>query len=344
MIVVLFGWKRRSPPTIAPAERLASAMRAGVRYTLHAPTFQAVVIRTFAFIFFGSALWALLPLLARHELDLTATGYGLMLGCLGLGAIAGALVLPWFRTKLAVDRIMILATLVWAALLFAFAFVRVVPVLYFLMLVGGMAWISLVASFNVAAQIAVPSWVRGRTLAVYMLSFQGGMAAGSAAWGVLAEHTGPEWALLVAAFGLLASLPVALRYQLPVDEGPDLSASMHWPDPTVVVAPNPEVGPVLVTVEYRVGSERTAEFVAAMEALETIRRRDGAFRWGLYHDIAEPDRWVETFLVESWGEHLRQHERITVDDRAVEERVRSTLLDERAPIVSHLIWWTAGEA
>src|SRR4029077_3927615 len=117
--------------------------------------------------------------------------------------------------------------------------------------------------------------------------------------------------------------------------------SMHWPIPLIACEPNLEHGPVLIQVEYRVDPERTTHFVAAMEALEIIRRRDGAFRWGLFRDIAQPDRWVETFLVESWAEHLRQHERVTVEDRAIEERVRSLLKQESPPVVAHLIWGMA---
>ena len=177
-----------------------------------------------------------------------------------------------------------------AGVIVALAFVRIVPVVYALMLVGGMAWISLIASFNVAAHTAVPSWVRGRSLAVYMLAFQGGMAAGSAAWGVLADHTTIEWALVAAAIGLMVALLAALRYRLPVGEGPDLTPSMHWPSPIVADEPDSEHGPVLITVEYRVDAARSAEFMAALKELETTRRRDGAFRWGLYRDIAEPDR------------------------------------------------------
>ena len=261
VIVCLYCWNRESSTSIAPLGRMLTAMRAGVRYARHAPTFRAVMIRTLAFIFFGSALWALLPIIARRELELTSIGYGLMLGCLGLGAIAGALVLPWIRQRLNIEVIAVLATLIWGGIIIAIAFVRIVPVIYGLMLVGGMAWISLIASFNVAAQTAVPSWVRGRSLAVYMLAFQGGMAAGSAAWGVLADCTTMEWALVAAAIGLLVALPAALRYRLPVGEGPDLTPSRHWPDPIIAHEPRPEHGPVLITVEYRIDAQNKAEFV-----------------------------------------------------------------------------------
>jgi len=316
VISALYRWQRRAPATIAPGERLLTAMRAGLRYAIHAPTFHAVLVRTVAVTFFGSALWGLLPVVARRDLGLSSIGYGTMLGGLGVGAIAGALVLPRLRQRIPVDLLTALATLSWALVMIALAVVRVVPVVYALMLAGGMAWIILIASFNVAAQIAVPSWVRGRSLAVYMVAFQGGIAAGSATWGTVANHASVQTALIVAALGLVLGLAAILRYRLPAGEGPNLAPSLNWPIPVVAGELDPEEGPVLVQVEYRVEPNRSAEFASLMETLKTIRRRDGAFRWGLFHDVAQPDRWLEVFLVESWSEHLRQHERHTVEDRA----------------------------
>jgi hypothetical protein len=228
--------------------------------------------------------------------------------------------------------------LVWAAIVAIVAFVRFVPIVYGLMLIGGVAWISLVATFNSSAQTAVPSWVRGRSLGVYMLAFQGSIAAGSAFWGLIADHTSIEWALSAAASGMTVALLAALRFPLPAGEGPDLTPSLHWPSPIIADEPDPEYGPALITVEYSVEPNRAAEFAAAVEKLEGSRRRDGAFRWGIFRDIADPARWVETFLVESWAEHLRQHERVTNDDRAIEDNVRALLKKGTTPTVAHLIW------
>jgi MFS family permease len=338
VILALYRWPRQAPSTVAPAERLVAAMRAGLRYTKHAPVFRAVLIRTVCFVFSGSVLLALLPTLARHELDLDSFEYGVLLGSLGVGAIAGAIALPALRRRMSTDVLTTLATVLWAGVIIAFAFVRVLPALIGFMLIGGTAWIILIASFNVAAQTAVPSWVRGRSLAIYMVAFQGGMAAGSATWGTIASCAGLEWAFVSAAIGLVLGLLAALRYRLPSGAGPDLTPSMHWPVPLMVCEPDLEHGPVLIQVEYRVDPERSTQFVAAMDALEIVRRRDGAYRWGLFRDIAQPDRWVETFLVESWAEHLRQHERATVEDQAIEERVRACLTTGIPPAVSHLIW------
>src|SRR5207244_3776567 len=132
-----------------------------------------------------------------------------------------------------------------------------------------------------------------------------------------ASHAGLEWAFVCAAIGLVIALSAALRYHLPTGDGPDLTPSMHWPVPLAACETNPDQGPVLVHVEYRMDPAQTTSFLAAMESLEVVRRRDGAYRWGLFRDIAQPDRWVEIFLVESWSEHLHQHERITVQDREI---------------------------
>ena len=133
--------------------------------------------------------------------------------------------------------------------------------------------------------------------------------------------------------GLLASF----RYRLIRLEDLSLTPWVHWPEPVVVVEPKPDDGPVLVTVEYRIDPNRVQEFRRAMRDMRRVRRRDGAFRWGLYGDTSDPSRFVETYLVESWAEHLRQHTRITEADRKIEERAFAFHLDSGAPEATHLI-------
>ncbi len=338
VVVAVYRWRRPTTAGAYPGERLAGAMRAGWRYARHAAPLRAVLVRTAAFIVPGSAVWALLPVVGRRELGLTALQYGVLLGCLGAGAVGGAVVLPRVRRWLSEDALVAAATVLWAGVAVALAHVRVYGVLCAVMAIGGVGWIALMSSLNAAAQTALPGWVRARGLAFYLLVFQGGMALGSVIWGVTAERAGTPTALLVAAGGLTAGLLTMIRYPLKEVGGLDLAASLHWPVPAVAVEPRGEDGPVLVLVEYRVDPAEAAEFVVAAEALEVVRRRDGAFRWGLFRDLADPGRWVETFLVESWAEHLRQHERHTVEDRAVEDRVRAFHRGDGPPAVSHLIW------
>jgi len=205
------------------------------------------------------------------------------------------------------------------------------------MLIGGIGWIACMSSFNTVAQAVAPAWARGRVLALFTLVLLGGLAVGSAAWGIVASRINLGYALDIAAAGLLLGLVVRFRYRLIGSEELVLTPWVHWPEPVSVVEPEPDRGPVLVTLEYRIDPERAREFRRAMREIRRIRRRDGAFRWGLYSDPATPGRFVETYLVESWGEHLRQHTRVTEADRKIEELVLSFNLDEGLPLTKHLI-------
>jgi hypothetical protein len=201
---------------------------------------------------------------------------------------------------------------------------------------AGLAWLAILTSFNVATQTAVPRWVRARALAVYLLVFQGGLAVGSALWGVAAGRLGERTALLVAAASFGLGMAAALRWRLQGIGALDLTPSVR-PEPVTVVEPDPEDGPVLVLIRYRIDPARAEEFATAMRAMRRVRRRDGAYRWGVFEDVADPGCFVETYVVRSWAEHLRQHERFTAEDLAVRDRLRSFHVGEDPPAVSHFI-------
>jgi quinol monooxygenase YgiN len=95
-------------------------------------------------------------------------------------------------------------------------------------------------------------------------------------------------------------------------------------------------GPVLVTIEYSVLLENEAEFIKAIRQYARTRRRDGAYQWGIYRDTEAANRFVEIFLVHSWAEHLRQHERQTKADREMQKLVSSYVAGE--PKVRHLLY------
>jgi MFS family permease len=336
VMLVLFRWQPTLEASPLPAERVLGAVRTGLRYVRYAPALPAVLVRAGLFILCASALWALLPIVARNRLGLGAGGYGILLGCLGAGAVAGAVFLPGIRSRTTLDGLIAGATLIFAAVSAALAYAPAFVLLCAAMLAGGGAWMAVMSSLNVAAQTAAPAWVRARALGAYLLVFQGGFAAGSALWGGVAARFGEPTALIAAALGLVAGLAAGRRYPLAGEEL-DLTPSAHWAEPIVAREPEPEDGPVLVTVEYWIPPERAPEFVRAMRAVGRLRRRDGAMRWGLFYDVAQPRRFVETFLVESWAEHLRQHERVTAADQAVEERARAFHNGDAPPIVSHLV-------
>ena len=311
VIFVIYRWQRESRASRLPAEHVIGAIRAGIRYVRHAPAFQVVLVRSGVFILCGAAPWALLPLVARDQLGLGAVGYGVLLGCLGIGAILGSAFLPKLKEKLSLDALVVAAIVLFGGTTLVLAYARDVYLVGAAMVAGGVAWIALMASFNAAAQKTAPEWVRGRALAVYLLVFQGGTAAGSVFWGAVATSVGIPTSLLLAAFGIVAGLVMAKRYRLASGEKVDLTPSLHWPEPHVVVEPKPAQGPVLVFVEYLIEAKHEDDFIKAMRELRQERLRDGAMRWGLFGDPAHPRRYIETFLVESWLEHMRQHERVT---------------------------------
>jgi MFS family permease len=337
VMLVIYRWRPAARENSLPPETVRGAVQAGLRYARFAPTLHAVLIRTGVFILAGSALWSLLPVVANHELGLSATGYGVLLGSLGLGAVLGAVFRPRIGDKLSLDQQVAASTVIFAGGILALAYVHNLWLLNAALLAVGVAWLVLTSSLNVAAQTTSPGWVTARALGVYLLVFQGGMAAGSAAWGALASRVGNPTALLVAAVALVVGLAIALRWPLKTGQDLDLTPAEPWPTPEVVSEPHPEEGPVMVTAEYCVPEAHADAFVRVMTELGPLRRRDGATNWELFRDPANPERFVEMFIVPSWAEHLRQHERMTVADRETEERALAFHQDDHPVVVSHLV-------
>lgn len=337
VLIVLVAWKRAPAANSLPAEHFFSALRAGYRYARHSPTMRLVLVRTMGFFLFGSALWAMLPLIGRRELGLDATGYGGLLGCMGAGAVVGALLLKRLRQKLASNTISIWATLLFATATLALALASNGWFAGAVMFVAGLAWIGMLTSLNVAAQMASPGWVKARALAVYLLVFQGAMTGGSIIWGTLASRSSVASALTIAAGGLTLTILLALRWRLPKDVATDLAPSNHWAEPVVTIPLADDRGPVLVEIEYRIAPEQQADFVTALRRFQAVRQRDGAIRWDIWEDVADPGRVVEGFIVESWIEHQRQHARVTNTDALDQELLNAFHIGGHPPIVRHLL-------
>jgi MFS family permease len=193
------------------------------------------------------------------------------------------------------------------------------------------------SSLNVAIQTLLPSWVRARGLSVYMLVFFGGLTGGSALWGGLAERWGSSWALTASAAGIVLGLAATFRLRLPLGEGLNLAPSRQWPAPIVRSDLEPERGPVLVMVRFEIAPERAEEFRLVMAERRRIRLRDGALEWGLFADSATDGRYTEIFLVKSWLEHLRQHERLTESDFEIDRAAHAFHRGPEPPAVEHLI-------
>jgi len=320
---VLWRWRRQPSAAVLPAERLASAMRAGVRYVRHAPALRSVIVRTPAFVAFASALWALLPVVVKTSLGRGAVSYGVLVGSLGLGGLIGAALLPGWRKRWSTDAITAVATLLFAIGCAALAWVSNFSLLAAAMVIAGVGWLTTISSLLLAAQRGAAGWVRGRALAISTLALFGSLATGAVLWGVVANRFGVAWALTAAAGGIVLGLALIPRFRLAAAEALDLEPSRNWPDPVVAEELADDAGPVLVMVEYTIEPAQRAAFAAAARnLLRPMRRRDGAVFWELFVDSANPQRCVECWLVESWAEHLRQHERTTRADREVQVRVR----------------------
>ncbi|WJD50140.1 MFS transporter [Enterobacter sp. PGRG2] len=333
---VLYVWKAQPNVQRLPPEHFFPAVRAGVRYVHAAPVLRNVLVRTVAFFVFGSAGWALLPLVARRELGLGPGGYGIMLGCIGVGAVCGALLLPRMRKRFNPDQLMVLASVMFAVTMLALAFVRHFWLLNAFEFFTGFAWIAVLSTLNLGAQRSAAKWVKARALAVYLTVFFGSMTAGSALWGQLASQFSIPFSLCVATAGMLLASATVLRWRL--DQDPDLNLDLSAINEA---APELEIrhdrGPVMVSYHYLVSPQSAHDFVVCMQDMRRVRRRGGALNWAIYEDILQPGIFVETFVVGSWMEHLRQRERYTMNDKKIQNRVLGFHQGSDLPEVRYLI-------
>lgn len=336
VIAALLWWKRPPAPDTGLREHFLGAFRAGLRYARESRELHVVLLRAAVFFALASPVWALLPLVARQTPGGSAGFYGLMLGGVGAGAIVGAVLLPALRRHLGADGLVLSASLIAALVMLALGLVPPRWLAVLLMLLLGTGWIIALTTLNGVAQGVLPNWVRGRGLAVYLTVFNGAMAGGSLAWGLVAQQLGVPTALFIGA-GALALAALGLhRVRLPRGDT-ELTPSNHWPEPLVDTPVDHERGPVMVQVEYRIREADRAAFLRALDDLARQRRRDGAYAWGITEDMHAPERLVEWFLVESWGEHLRQHQRVSVADARQQAEVNRFHQGPGQPLVQHFV-------
>jgi MFS family permease len=341
VIVVVARWKRPVHPRTTPAETLEGATIAAVRYVRNAPVTRAVMLRAGVVMFCASAPFALLPTVA-HTISPSAIGYGVLLGAFGVGAVNGAVVMQRARARWSNEAVVSAAIAILGVMTAAIPNIHTLTGLIVVMVISGGAWITFISLANALVQTLAPDWVRARVLAIFMLITQGGLAGGSVVWGTIGSRVSVDVALILSGIATVATTALGLVARLP-DNVADVSPWNHWRMPALVqnAAPGPDDGPVLVTIEYRVAPAQVGAFLDSMERYGRVRRRDGASRWGIFRDVEQSDRYVESFLVTSWAEHLRQHERLTRADRAIEQEVRSHAQED--PIVRHLIYAEPGD-
>ncbi|MGQ3069450.1 MAG: MFS transporter [Ferrovibrionaceae bacterium] len=336
VVAALLWWRRPAATDDALSESFFGAFRAGLRYARASRELHVVLLRTAVFFAFGSAIWALLPLVARNLIGGDAGFYGMLLGLVGIGAILGALVMPRLRGRVGPDGLLLGASLIAAAVMGALSLAPPKWLAMLLMLPLGAGWIAALTTLNGTAQAILPGWVRGRALAIYLTVFNGAMAGGSLGWGLLAQEIGVPATLMAGAAGLALVALALFRIALPTGES-DLQPSNHWPEPLVADPVENDRGPVLILIEYRIDPANRTAFLKALHRLSTARRRDGAYGWGVTEDAAEPRRIVEWFMVESWGEHMRQHRRALGADADIQREVAQYHEGPDKPAVSHLL-------
>jgi MFS family permease len=320
VVLVAWRWRRVRPLVAMPPEHVLGAVRAGLRYVEHTPALRVVLIRAVAYGLSFAALSSLLTVLSRSRLGASAGQYGLLLGALGVGGLIGTLLLPRLRARFDHEHLVMAAMVLYAAMFAALSELTAVGPALAVLAVAGLAGMTTMSTLNIAAQSVLPGWIRGRGLAVFQLTFAVAMAGGSAGWGLAASAYGPATALRLAAGGLLVNVVLARWVRLSVAEGID-TAPLYRDEPHVDGRLDPDDGPVLITVDYRVPEADLPAFAEAMRAVRPIRQRNGAMRWAVYGSLDDGKLQREAFVVSSWAEYERLQARTTVTDNVVLARV-----------------------
>jgi MFS family permease len=341
VIAVIVRWHERARPASAVApEGVGVAIRAGARYVAASPALRVVLLRALLFVVFASSIWALLPLTARSDLHLGSGGYGLLLACVGVGAVAGAALLPTLRTRMSPGSMLTVGSVTVGALALVLAYVHVLVIVGLSLALGGTAWILALSTLNSVYQASLPGWVKARGMGFYLIVFQGGNAIGSAAMGLAAGEFGVSSTLLAAAIGLCLGPLVGLRFAFKPMDPEELKPAGEWPTPPLLDEEQSE-GPVMVSVEYRAQPGLEDSLLAALRETRWSRKRTGASSWQVWRDSDDPAHFIEQFIVASWPQHLRQHERVSKRDQQCIDHVRAMNDPEHPPLVTH---WVAPQA
>ena len=320
VVGALWQWKRVVATQDLPGERFMGAVRVGLRYARHSRPLQIILARAVAFVFFTGIVFSLLPSLAIHHLHASSEGFGLLLGCVGAGAVSATAFLPRLRSRMETNRLLLLFHLLAVAGIATLGFSKHLWMAALALFACGMTWLCVLSTINTAIQLSVPSWVKARAFGCYTMSWGGSLAIGATFWGSIASRFGIRAAFLASAAGLLAAIPFVHRLRIEaLEHEPDMTPHRAAPHPDEGI--DLEAGPILIQLEYRIPKGHCDAFRAAMRDVRGIRKRDGAIRWSLFEEPAGREEgfiaFQESFVSSSWGEHLRQHHRATVEDREV---------------------------
>lgn len=336
LIFVLFGWRPEQEKRLLPRERLGHAIMSGVRYVAMSPNINSTLVRGFVTGIGASSVSALTPLIARDLIGGGPAIYGLLLGSFGVGAVGGAFWSHRLRVAYSNEWIVRFA-LVGSALGIAIAAISTTLGLTMAaMLLCGLGWVLIVSLLNATVQMSAPRWVVARALSLYQMATFGGMAGGAWLWGYVTEQSSLRTALLIAASVQLGCALLGRWFRLPETEDMNLDL-LEFNEPATMVPVHGRTGPVIVTIEYRIAQKDIVDFLCVMADRKVIRRRNGARRWSLLRDLADPELWIERYHSPTWTEYLRHNSRFTQDDAQINQRVRALHQGPDRPLVRRLI-------
>lgn len=319
LIAALFLWKRVPKPSRLPREHLNRAIVSGLRYIANSPSIKIVIARSLITAIVGSAIQALMPLVARDLLHGGAQTYGIMLGAFGVGAVIGALNISELRKRISSEAAVRACTVSMSGAIAAVALSREPILTVAALVLAGAVWTIIWTLFNIGMQLSAPRWVAGRSLAAWQASFSGGLAIGSWGWGRLTDAVGVEITLLVSA-ALMLLLPLLGRWLAMPRTAERGEAAEVLADPEVRLPLTDRSGPLVVEIEYRVASEKARAFHNVMQDVQLYRQRNGAYGWSIARDIADPELWTERYHCPTWLDYLRQRNRWTQSERALDHQ------------------------
>ena len=321
MIFVVRSWPAQQRALPGVPESLLTGIASGLRYVRHSLPMRAIVLRNFTFALCASSLYALLPVIARDQLHLGAGGFGLLFGSFGAGAVVAAFNIPRALGKHSLQRMVLAASLLWvisATLVAASEHTMLAMVGAF---GTGASWVGVFASLGAGTQSAAPAWVRARAVAMSFVTVQAALAVGSVLWGLIASWQGTRVSLLAAAATFLVLLGLHRRVRVRLGGDKDVMLSDQLPALGLSDEPEPDDGPVLIQIEYRVDPAHREAFLRAVRAIGPVRRRNGANSWRVFRDIAEEGLFVERYIISSWAEYVRLRSRMTIADRHIQQEI-----------------------
>ena len=337
MIMAVRKWKKSRPAIPGVPERLLSGVQSGLRFARHSPLMRALISRNLVFSTCASALWAVLPLIARDQLGMGAGGFGLLSASFGVGGVIAALTIPGQLHRFSLNTVVNLGFILWAAASLLISSTSLTAVALIAACASGIAWVSVLPSLSAGIQSAAPAWVRARAVAMGLVVMQAGLAGGSAIWGWVASVYGTRIALAVSALAMLTMLAFSFRVRVRLGDEAEVTPAMRLPDLAIAVEPLPDDGPVLIQVQYQIDPGNQDAFLRAIQSCEATRRKNGASDWRVFRDLGNDGRFVERFIVTSWAEYVRLRSRMSVADRQIHEQIEQYQLPDVPIHITRLI-------